>query len=66
MIQPCNKSIWRIAVFPLVAFAMALFIPVSALLNGTGWIPDWALIVLVIMFGIGFMPTLWLFVCWMV
>jgi hypothetical protein len=60
-----DKSAWRIVAFPIFAVIAALSLPLICALSAVG-VPDWVLIVMDIVWVLGFFPALWLLVEWMI
>jgi hypothetical protein len=43
-----NKSLWRIAAFPIFAVFAAFFVPTICALASVGYLPSWALVILLV------------------
>lgn len=61
-----GKSPWRIVAFPVFVVIAALFVPACAALSSAGWIPDWVLIILCVVWFFGLFPALFAVINWIV
>ena len=61
-----QKSLWRITALPAFAIVMAMAVPLLAVADSAGIIPDWLLVFLFIIWLVGFLPALAALIWWIV